>query len=331
MVLTSQLAAAQDEPVPLSAVRAISCPAMGEDEAAWLDRARRAVYQTICGSSVWIDHFFAPDDELPLARESTYGRMSVGGWWDEREGLDPTVRLRARIELPAFERKLRLLIGRGSERDIVEQREEVGGMQLPDAFRDAEDPVWLLGLGYGDDTELEEGWELDAGVRIRMHPDAIARAIYRRDWAAQEDTMARFRQTFFWRASRGLGSTTQATLDHMLGSRFLVRWASAGTVAEDLPGLEWTSAVSLYQDLPRRSWLSYTALVRGRTAAEVGLQDYGLQLRYRRPILRRWLFLELTASGTFPRYLESERRSFNPGVGARVEMFFGPAPGSYVR
>ena len=54
--------------------------------------------------------------------------------------------------------------------------------------------------------------------------------------------------------------------------------------------------------------------------------------RYNRLVLfRPWLFLELTASGTFPRYVPEESRDFNPGAGLRFEMFFGPAPSAYVR
>jgi hypothetical protein len=111
----------------------------------------------------------------------------------------------------------------------------------------------------------------------------------------------------------------------------MVRWANSGTVVDDIAGMEWISALSLYQDLPHKRWLSYTALIRGQTAAAVRMQDFGVEVRYRRPVLREWLFLELSGSGTFPRYDEFERRSFNPGVGLRFEMFFGPAPREYVR
>jgi hypothetical protein len=329
-------AAGPDEPEgtrpPLDELKRAACPPVHEAGDAILDKAHSAVYSTICGSSVWFDRFFTSGDVYDYdTTDHTYGRLSAGAWWDRRDGFDPALRLRARIPLPSFKRKLRLMIGRGTERESVEQRNGWDRPPIPEAFREVDDPVWMLGLGYGQDTDLEQGWELDAGVRIRAHPDAIGRAVYRRDWAARDDTIARLRQTFFWRASRGFGSTTQGDIDHLLNSRFMLRWSNTGTVAEDVQGLEWLTALSLYQDLPQRSWLAYTVLARGQTASRVGLQDYGLQVRWRRPVLREWLFLELSSSATFPRYFPAEERRLNPGVGARLEMFFGPAPREYVR
>jgi hypothetical protein len=239
--------------------------------------------------------------------------------------------MRAKIPLPAFERKLRLLVGRGNERQMVEDRGDWTGRPIPEAFGDVDDSAWLLGLGYGKDSALEEGWEFDAGVHIRAHPDAILKSVYRHDFAYADDTVTRFRETFFWRASMGLGATTQVSLDHLLSERFMVRWANTGTVSQDATGLDWYSAVSLYQDLARQRGLAYTVYSRGRTAAPVPLEEYGVETSYRARFLRDWLFVELTTGVGWPRELETETRRANFGLGVQFDMYFGPVPAKDLR
>jgi hypothetical protein len=46
----------------------------------------------------------------------------------------------------------------------------------------------------------------------------------------------------------------------------------------------------------------------------VALQNYGFATRYRRQVFRPWLFLDVAASVTWPRYELYERRKTNPGV-----------------
>lgn len=317
-----------DEPVPageptLEERRTAACPDPTRPRLDWLERTHRMVYHGVCGAGVWLDHFFADGE---MTEDKTYGRLGVGMSWDQRDGIDPDLQMRARIPLQAFKQKLRLLVGRGNDREIVENRNDWSGRPIPEAFREVDDSNWLMGLGYGKDTNLEQGWEFDAGIHVRSNPDAVVKTVYRRDDPFGDDTLTRFRETLFWRASRGLGTTTQINLDHLLNERFMVRWANAGTVAEDTEGMDWYSSVTLYQNLPQQRGLGYTALVRGETAAPVALQDYGVEITFRTRLLRDWLFLELSSSLTWPRYLESEERTANFGAGVGVEMYFGPVP-----
>jgi hypothetical protein len=53
------------------------------------------------------------------------------------------------------------------------------------------------------------------------------------------------------------------------------------------------------------------------------LEDYGLQVRYRQSVLRKWLFVEASTSVTWPRALLTESRTANFGFGLGVEMYFG--------
>ncbi|MBN8281062.1 MAG: hypothetical protein J0M16_10675, partial [Gammaproteobacteria bacterium] len=175
------------------------------------------------------------------------------------------------------------------------------------------------------------GFELDAGVRVRADPEVFGRAVYRWNLELSENTLFRPTQTVFWRRTRGFGETTDLTLDHLIGERFLLRTAASATWAEDTEGLQWQSFVTLFQNLEGRDSLAWSVVVAGETDAPVELQNFGVQLRYRRQVLRDWLFVELLQSVTWPRFVPEEERATNLGFGVGFEMYFGAWPAEQMR
>jgi hypothetical protein len=59
----------------------------------------------------------------------------------------------------------------------------------------------------------------------------------------------------------------------------------------------------------------------------VELRDYGLELRYRKRIVREWLFMELFTRVSWPHEFLEEVRESNFGVSIEFEMQFGDWPG----
>jgi hypothetical protein len=305
-------------------------PEQDPEDEEWIDRFQQGIYTGVCGTANWFDGLFGTP-RYDQDSNDTFGRIALFETWDDRDGLDTRLRLRARLALPAMRDRLRLTLGRGDERELVENRPANSENPLPPSFRRVNDDAWLLGLGYSRQEGLENGFDFGVGIRLRFPVDPFVRGTYRHNFIIDESTMLRFRETLFWRDTRGFGATTQLSLDRLLTDALLVRWNNTGTIAEDTEGLDWGSSVTLFQSLGNRRALAYTVLVRGETAADVGLQDYGVDLRYRRRLNRRWLFLELATSLTWPRETLEERRKINPGVGIGVEMYFGPVPDDQLR
>jgi len=77
--------------------------------------------------------------------------------------------------------------------------------------------------------------------------------------------------------------------------------------------------------------LTYSIFASGETDAPVRFQNAGLELRYRHSFLRKWLFIEYYGGVGWPRYQLDEKREINPGIGLRLEAYFGPAPDSWMR
>ena len=312
-------------PGPTAPVEFTPCDKPGSDANAWIDRMQRGVYTGVCGTALWFDGLFG-NPRYDQDSDETFGRIGFFETYDRRDRFDTRLRLRARVALPIMENRLRVTLGRGEEQELVEERPANTENPLPPSFQTVGDDAWLLGLGYSKQNGLENGFDFGIGVRLNFPVDPYVKATYRHNFIFNGDSMLRFRETPFWRDSRGFGATTQVALDHLATDALLLRWNNSATVAEDTDGVEWGSSVTAYHSLGDRRAISYSALLRGETHADVGLQNYGVETRYRQSVFRKWLFMELSASVTWPRETQDEQREVNRGVGLGFEMYFGPVP-----
>jgi hypothetical protein len=307
------------------------CKEPGSDGTAIVDRMQRGVYYSVCGTAKWFDRLFGTR-RADSDSDETFGRVGLTGRWNDRDGFDEKLRMRVRFALPAMEDRLKLFFGRADEREAIEnQQASIAGGQVPTSFQRVEDESWLLGLGYSKNSRLENGFDFGAGIRIRTPVDPFAKGTYRHNWVFADDVAVRARQTVFWRDSRGWGETTEVAVDRLMTPRVLVRWDNSATLAEDVERIEWASSLTTFQSLGNRRGLAYTAFVGGVVNTDVPIRNYGAELRYRRQLLRKWLFLEARTSLSWPRETLAEDRKINPGVALGFEMYFGPVPDAEMR
>jgi len=303
----------------------------GETPESWLDRAQETVYLRTCTTAAWFDGFFG-DNRYDSASSQTYGRLALSTFWDERDGMDSKVRFRARFALPALHERSSLLLGRGDERELIEERSNGEFDSLPSGFDRLEDDSFLVGLGYGKGG-IERGFRYSVGVKMGTPLEPYVKATYRRAWRLSERDLLRVRPVAYWRSQEGLGTTLDVDLDHLIKPELLLRFSNWGNVSqdEDIDGLAWGSSLTLYQGFSDRRALTYRMLITGETLDPVRVKNYGYELRYRQRILRKWLFIEYLGSVTWPKDTVDEIRKTNWGVGIGLEMYFGPVPEAKMR
>lgn len=317
-ILLSLLAGCASSPTPLEAEARQKEPL--------LDRTQRAMHGAVHGTAQMVDNIFGSasiEEEVAVSR----GRVAVGGQWDERDGLKERLRLRARFALPALEERASLLIGRGDAADLVDGSGDDNIDTLPDRFNDFADEDWLVGIGYSRDGTMQRGWDFGAGVRLGSPLEPYVRATYHWNKGLGERWLWRLRPRVFWQSQRGAGISLQNTLDYAATERWLFRSWSILVVDEEVQGFAWTSKLIAYQNLSDKSAISYGVFATGEPEAEVTLQNYGVELRFRRQLTRDWLFAEFLTFVSWPRELEIERRETNLGFGIEIEMQFGDWPG----
>ena len=300
----------------------------------WMDRSQIKIYRTVCGATAWFDGFFG-DRRYDQVTGETFGRISAGGYWDQRNGFDPRVRFRARFALPSLRDRGSLLIGRGDEQDVIEERNTSRDDQNPVAPSPNQDENVSTFVGFGWDqlASLTRGLSLSAGVRLSTPIEPIIKIKYRRNWQLTERNLLSIRPLAYWRSQEGLGATVQLDVDHVINSAFLFRWANYGNVSQDeeVEGVNWGTTFFLFQALSEKQALTYSVFARGETNAPITFQNTGFEFRYRQRILRKWLFIEYNGGVSWPRYLPEETRKANFGSGLRLEAYFGPAPDHWMR
>ena len=301
-------------------------PVTEEEKEPLLDRTQAKVESVVTSTAQVVDNIFGSAD-IEEEASVTRGRLSVGGQWDQRNGLRERVRLKARFALPALEDRTSFFFGRGDVNDFVDGSADDNIDTLPDRFNDFEDEDWLLGIGYSRDARLRRGWSFGAGVRMKTPLEPFVRATYRWHRAFSDDWLWRLEPRVFVQSQRGAGISVQNVIDHVLNETWLLRSFSVVVAEEEVEGISWTSKLVAYQNLSRTHALSYAIYGSGETDHEVPLRDYGFELRYRRQISREWLFIELLTYVNWPRDFLIEERERNIGVGIEFEMQFGDWPG----
>ncbi len=287
-----------------------------------LDRAQRTVFEITNNTTRWFDGFFG-ESKLNDADHVSRGKLTTGAYWDQRDQFTTRVRFRARYALPGLRQRTRLILGRGDVDDFIDGTEEPIMEGLPGSFDTARDDDWLFGLGFGGSGTASRGFDLGVGVRLSTPLEPYIRLTYRWNRIFNDKWLLSLRPRVFVQSQRGQGFTLQTDLSHILSETFVLRWANDFSLEERVEGLGWRSDLLAYQGLSNNRALSYGVFALGQTDAEVPLQNYGFEIRYRQRIYREWFFIQLSTGYSWPRFELQEIRESNFGVGLLFEMRFG--------
>lgn len=319
----SQAAADRDA---AKAPRGMPCPEFaGDDEEKWLEIARASVERSVCVSAWRFDSLFGNREEEELAEaRAAYGRLRVGAKWDEQDGLDPELRMRATVPLPLMQRRMRAVIGRETDEEFIE---DASREFLNDPLVGESDDVnWLIGLGYDPIRGRNSRLSLGAGVKLQSPLNPYVKASYRYHTKLTDEVLARAQQTVFWENEEGFGTSTRAGIDWLLTGDRLLRWNNYLKLTQETRGTSWNTNVTVYQRVGERRAVALRTGVRGETGRQYSPVEYSVDLIYRQPFLRDWLFVEVRGGGGWLRKREAEPREFVPRALLVFEMVFGRHP-----
>lgn len=297
-----------------------------EEKDPLLDRTQRTVYNLVNDTSKRVDSFFGATD-VDSEENVSRGRLTAGYFWDERNGSKPRLRLKARIPLPALKERGRIVFGRGNVDNFVDGTESSDVDTLPERFDDFDDDDWLLGVGYNRQGGVARGWDFGLGVRLTTPLEPYIRATYRWNRSYGDSWFWRVHPRVYWQNQRGFGASLTNILDKAYSQTWLFRSWTIFQGDDEIEGLGWTQRFFAYQALKNADALSYSAFAAGETNNDVPVQNYGIELRYRRQVAREWFFIILSTKLDWPRELPAEERVSNFGVGVEFEMQFGDWPG----
>lgn len=290
------------------------------EEQEWQEQSQEVVRSFSCHSFRWFDSLWG--DAQDFDESSVNGLVLVGTRWREYDGFDPRFRFKVRAPLPNMDNKFDLVLGRVDEEAYISDTDTQDRMFYnPGVVSDREDS-WLLGLGHRRRGK-RSGWDTSLGIRLGAPLRIYGKLQYYYNKHFTKNVDLRLRQTFFWRNDDGLGSTTRGDLAWGIDLKNVLRWEGVATVSQESQGTEWRVGQTWYHLFGDRSAFSLLAFARGKTDAEVALQDIGLNFTWRRPFTREWMYLSVGPTITWPRELSEEKRELSFGFNVWLEMEFG--------
>jgi hypothetical protein len=285
------------------------------------ERSREVLRSWSCHSFRWFDSWWGDDQDFDEA--AVNGLLTVGARYTEYYGFDPKLRLRVRAPLPNLTRRWDLVFGRVDEEAFVTDTEgQDRTFYNPGAISNRDDDAWLLGLGHMG-KQRKSGWDYSVGVRLRLPPEPYVKAQWYYNKDLSERAEFRFRQTFFWRSDRGFGTTGRGDVAYGISDKNVLRWEAFATTHDKTEGAQWYAGQTWYHLLADRSAFSLRAFIRGETDADVGLKEYGIDMIWRKPFTREWLYLSVGPSVTWPREVPEDQREMSLGINLWLEMEFG--------
>jgi hypothetical protein len=289
---------------------------------AWLDRMQAGLYRTTCLAAARFDGLFG-NERFDTEYEATSGRVATGAIWSERDQFADRSRFRVHMRLPQLSGRLGVFIGQDDADEPADRQEDAGTLRRP--FGAAHDEQVLIGLGYRQPAFGGGIFDTSLGSHFRSGLDPYIRGRYRVALPFLERNVARLSEILFWQDGLGAGGTSRLDVDRLLAQGFLARWTGSVTLATHTQGVRWFTGATLYQSLGTGRALAYQLGASGESRADVPVSDYGLQLVFRRRVLRDWLFLELSSGISWPREFLHEDRERNLACGVSMEMWFGDA------
>jgi hypothetical protein len=260
------------------------------------------IEQTILEQAIRIDDFFGnvTTENLKNTEYKLRWRNSFKISDDGNVHYGATVR--ANVVLSKINEQLRLSIY--GDRDATESTQSLAEDPGNPGFDRTETPT-----GRIVNTELRyqlihspiTDFFLGAGARVTLPMEAFVRGRFSRIYRLSDVFLFRFAETVFINDFEDAGETTEVSFDQQLDRETLLRMASSGTLSQDIDGMEWGAELSLIRELSPKSAIMLAGGVHGNTHLSSEIGNYEIFVRYRRNILRSWLFLELEPQQSWPR------------------------------
>ncbi len=279
------------------------------DLSARLDRVHRTLSTRLVKTTDAVDRFFG-DERLDDDAEVAQIRVRFDGVVAERGETASRVRVRTRLPFPRTKGRFQLAVDSLIEDTQILNRSESDDTEEAESFAGVRTVLFAgrKGLAF-----------LDLGGRIRgsIEPEVAIKAERRGELGAWR---WRAFQSGFWNQDDEFGELTRLDLDRAVGDSLLVRARTRGLWSETSQGVEHSSSLGAVYIVGSKTAVSIGGAMSGHTGPGWTIDGWSAEVRVRRQLHRRWVFLEIAPGASFPRERDY---NFTPRLTASLEILFG--------
>lgn len=258
-----------------------------------------------------MDAFFAGPDNLAHLNES-YIQLTLGGQWGERGSFDDKTDIKFRLDLPATEKKYKLVIENSSE-----ERESLVNKNRPSLIGNQSDANDFSAF-LQRNKQLSD-WDSSGRIGIKGVFDPFARFDLERHWTLNDTWHVpyRFRVAYFH--SDGFRAINSLAFQRSLSPSLLFEGKTDISWLQERDTLDAAQAISLIQQLSPQQGMSYTLGIFEESFSNTVISDYFVSAHYRQLVYKDWLYVNIIPEVNFPREFDYDARL---SVTLKLEVFF---------
>jgi hypothetical protein len=292
---------------------AIPVPEAGLLEA--LDGPRDYLSDKIVEYGKGIDQFFGEERYFQEHNKSVV-QLEVNETLSQSGNNLFAVQGQAKLDLPAAQRRFRLVLEANPEKKSTEEVRK----DLPTQSKDARKPdQYAASLRYEREEESNWHFSADSGAQFQFPLDPFVRtrgsySIPVAEWRLK------LAESVFWFSTIGLGETTQFEMERVLSAPLLFRATSTATCFEFPQRCDLRQDLSVFHTLNERAALLYQASVIGVDKPVLEETEFVLLMRFRYRLHKEWVFFEGSPQLFFPK---TDDFKLNAQLNLRLEFLFG--------
>lgn len=287
-----------------------------ESQKIWYDTTRDAIAERLYQTANWFDRFFGDPRATVTTDASAYLQVILDGFYSGvPDESDYRVRLRGGVDLPRFENKLRLVINSDAEAAVT--GEDLSGVE-PDRFEERDDSGGI-GLRYLLQDDSRHHFAIGGGLSGGLSPALNIAGRYVYTWPISKRSVSHVAPRLYWNSDKGFGISGLLDYEYTPSPNTLWRTTLYGNYGEQTDGFEWSAQTSWFRRRDKKSAISVLTGLRGRTEPSSVVREAWLGFRYRRNVLRPWLFVEAEPGLSWHRDVDYRTE---PTFGLRMEVQF---------
>lgn len=275
----------------------------------WLLERRQQVSRQVTQLGRNLDEWLAGEGVGEQLNE-TYLSVRFNQLYGKFDHYNSKIKIGGRLDLPTVSERWKLIF----ESDV----QEFNTLQ-ENILDEPNSGDSIGGIRYQDETD--SGWNLshDLGIRSVVPIDPFYRFRARQTFPVSDLWSVGLDQRFWYYDSRGWGFDTEVSFTRELGVDRFVRITSKANFQDERDATQFSQTAAIFRTLGPDETLGYELGLLGINKPSIRVNDYYVQMLYRRAVYEDWLFLEVT-----PQVLVSRDENWRPQprLLVNLEMLF---------
>lgn len=261
-----------------------------------LEQTRQTVTHALNYLTRKIDAFFSDSREYEDATGS-WAKVNLQMRVQENKMAEYVSTVQIKIALPRTENRFNIVVQNDTENELGD------GDVSNDPLTAVTDPVYSGGLRYV--IKRNEKWyaHISAGIQFSTPIDFFIRGRLRRNFKWGDWRFLVAETATLYQSGRST-TLTHIDLEHLIAKKLLYRNRLIVKIEQAPEVSDWSFDTSLFHRLDSKQAIQYQTIVLGDYDT-LRATDFSVNLRYRRQLQRKWIFLEIT-----PQVLFSEINNF---------------------